>query len=342
MPATISEVELTAEDAKKLRHKLMAIAMFFVISIVIVVVIFLNANFTGFDEASYVFGAFGLFFFGIIIYMGWGFAADLFRGQKLVIRGIVTDKRRHKSSSSRGTRGGGRRGGRRGSSSSSSPRYYLFFEDKKYYVDLKHYNQAHVGQEIELHYAPKSSSSLSVTALSEVDSTPTEEYGSVKAYLESRKAQIRDLPKKETVMSSGDLLLLRKYRNRVIRRNLGYTVFFGFIAVAFTVGGLLWWVMYIPAVLLWLGVIGLLKGIMAARTKFRKDELGAMKLVVLTKIVDKQNFTGSSKGYRVVTEYGSYSVTPELYQGLKGQQPVFVSVGKHSGWLIDIITKGGD
>ena len=345
MPTNISRIELTSEDAKTLRKKLIAIVIFFVFASAIFYfgAFYFGDMFHGFETGTYIFIGFAVFFFGIIFYMGFGLVRDLFKGEKLVIRGKVTNKRRHKSSSSSGTRGGGMRGSRssRGGSS-SSPKFYLYFGDQKYYVDHKHYNMAHVGQEIELHYAKHSSSSLQVVQLSETDITESiEETKTISQRWAEKKELIANLPKKEVSMSRKDLLLLKRYRNRMLRVNVFFSLSFGFMAIAFTFGGLFWWVMWIPAGVLWVILFLIVKAIFKVVSKYRREEISNIKLVVMTKITDKQHHTGSFKGYKIITDYGTFNVSQKAYESVHGQDQVFVSVGKYSGWFIEFISKDG-
>ena len=340
-PPIISQIELTSEDAARLRKKLIAVGIFFVITSIMFGFMVFGGHFDDFDAGIYVLIGFGVFFFGIIFYIGGGIALDLFKGEKLVIKGQVADKIRYKSSnSSRGSRGGGRAGRSRGSRSSSSPKYYLKIGDKKYYVDHKHYAQAHVGQQIELHYAKHSNSSLKVRLLSEDGSfKEPEKPTTISDFLKHRNEIVENLPKKEMLLSQEDLKYLKKHRNRLVRQNGGFSFFFGLMAFIFTAAGLLWWVMWIAAAVLWLVWLLFIRALLKVLTKFRNEEASGLKLVILTKIKDKQHHTGSYRGHYITTDYGRYAVSRDTYESVKGQEPVFLSVGKHSGWLIDIQTK---
>ena len=109
--------------------------------------------------------------------------------------------------------------------------------------------------------------------------------------------------------------------------------------LAFLLGTLLWWVMAIPATFL-LGIaIFSIRKIGKTLRLYRKDAESGIKVMMQTKVLDKQHHSGSGKSCFIKTDLGRYNVSRPLYEVIKGQEDAIISVGKHSGWLIDVRTK---
>ncbi len=340
MQVTISQADLTSEDSKVLWQRLIAVGVFLVIAVTMVLVFSSTADFGSFETGTYIFLTFGFFFFGIIFYMILGIVRDLFKGEKQIIRGVVTDKRTHKSSSSRGGHRGGTRGRSRGRSSSSKPKHYLYFGDKKFYVEHKHYNEVLVGKPIELHYAPHANASLRVVQLSDTGRPlMAEKPKSFRERLRERAEQIAAIPMKEVGMTQADRKLLKKARNKALRLNLSFAIIGSFMLLAFTLGAVLWWVMIFPAVFLLLWVIYFTRKSFKTLRFYHLDAGSGIKVIYKTKILDKQSQSGSGYGFSVRTEVGTFNVPKSIYEVLQGQEDAMVSIGKHSGWLVDIQTK---
>lgn len=159
----MQQLPLEPADIKMLRRKLIPFFAFAGFSGMIFA--FIGFSFLGkfkdpmaFDDiALYVFVGFGLIFFGVIGYMIWAVFADLKRGVKNRISGIVTNKRLnvHHSQTHHTPTG-------RGNSSKTTRHYYLYIDDEEHSVEFKHYNKARVGMHIVLDKAPKSKITLAL------------------------------------------------------------------------------------------------------------------------------------------------------------------------------------
>ncbi|MCE7996657.1 MAG: hypothetical protein HEP71_32125 [Roseivirga sp.] len=330
MSITISQRELSPEEAKMLRQRLWAIGVFALISGVMFYVFFTQVGISFADGGFYAFLIFGVFFFGVLVYIISGPVRDLFKGTKQVIQGVVTDKHRYKSSKT----GKGRKG------SNSKPKYYLHFGDKKFYVEYKHFAAVNVGEKVELHYAQHSNVSLELVSLSgHKEPAREEEKKTLREQIFEWNEQRENLPRKELVMSHEDVRLLKKYRNKTIGFNLSFVFIGGFMCVAFTVGALLWWVMIFPSLLLLLLVFFFARGALRTQRKYRRDVDLGIKVAVKTKILDKQKHTRSGKGFLVETELGTHAVSAHTYEVLQPQEDAIVFMAKESGWLIEIQTK---
>jgi hypothetical protein len=324
---------LTREDISYLRSRLIAVGLFFLFAVGLVSLVVFSTDFGGLDVTVYIAVGFCVLFFGAILYVASGFARDLWNGEKLVIKGELLEKTRHKSGNT-----GARR--RRSTGSGSSPRYYLKLGDKAYSVEHKHYQQAQVGQTIALHYARYSRASLDVLVLSDrgipleapEDVSPLDEW--------KKKQELKEqLPRREMALSEQDLNYLRVYRNLTARRYLLIGLFFGFLAVIFTLAGLLSWVMWIAAGILWLVSLFMARAAFKTLLKFRREKHAGLKLVILSRIIDKEQQTGAAGGYFLTTDYDRFTVSEEVYEKAQTQDQVFLFIGKHSGWFIDLKTK---
>lgn len=331
MSVTISHSKLSSEEAKILRHRLWAVGLFAVISSIFFYVFFFQVKLSFSGGALYPLIGFALFFSGIIVYMVLGVTRDLLRGEKQLIKGVVTDKHRHKSSNT-GSRGKG--------GSSSRPKYYLHFGDEKFYVEYKHYHEVSVGDTIELHYAPHSKVSLKVVRLSETaEIRPVKEKQSIREQLFEWDQQQKNLPRKELAMSEADRKLLRQYRNRTMTFNLSFAGIGLFMLLAFAIGTLLWWVMVFPSTFLFFWVVFFSRRVIKTHKLYRRDADSGLKIAVKTKILDKQMHTGSSRNYLIRTSLGQHSVKRHVYELVQVREDAIVFLGKDTGWLIDIQTK---
>jgi hypothetical protein len=82
---------------------------------------------------DYVFLGFGVFFFGIIIFIAGNAILDLTSGMKTIYTGIVTDKENHRARSKKG---------------SNQPKHCLHFGEKKLYVTARHFGEVNVSDEV--------------------------------------------------------------------------------------------------------------------------------------------------------------------------------------------------
>ena len=326
MNPEISNRELTSEDARKLRIRLIIFCLFLLLFGA--VLYFMLGSFPLSDSGSYVFFGVGILLMGIPIYMVIVTAMDFFKGEKQVIKGLVTDKQRHKSRGSRTSGGGGRVSRGRRSRSSSSPKFYLFFGDKKYHVDQAVFDKAKVGSLSELHYARHSGTSLDFYILEEAIERP-----------ERQSDAPSQLRKKEVTMDQSDLLLLKKARRRTFLTYLSFTLFFGLMLIPFLFAAMLWWVMVIPVLVIAVLIFAFVRIGLKKRRTFLMDEQGQVKVLIHTSIIDKSRQTGSSRGFYVKTGAGNYQVSGDIYESTNGKEEVILSIGKHSGCLLNLVKK---
>lgn len=107
-----------------------------------------------------VFVGFGLIFLGILGYMVWASVADIKRGFKYRVKGMVTNKRMKINTSTSHSSVGGRPRG-----SSTTRHYYLYINDEEFAVSHKYYNQVPIGFQVVLDRAPRSKVVLSLEVL---------------------------------------------------------------------------------------------------------------------------------------------------------------------------------
>ena len=227
---------LTPSDKKVLHKVLIGVAIFTVFAIGIF--IFMNSmmeSHGGDDGFKYVFLGFGVFFFGIIIFIAGGAALDLTSGMKIIYTGVITNKETYRSRSKKG---------------SNRPKYYLHFGDKKFYVTDKHFGEVNVGDEIELHYAKKSSTSLSVVRLNENHEPEVpREKESASDWLHKVKKERESVVKKEYPLTKEDIKVLRKKRNGKLLINFFFLIFFTIMALGFGIGAMVELVFIIPEII---------------------------------------------------------------------------------------------
>ncbi|WP_422004552.1 hypothetical protein [Roseivirga pacifica] len=159
----MQQLPLEAADIKTLRLRLLPFFAFAAFS----VLLFTFIGFTFLDTAKealsgstigiYVFFGFAVIFFSVIGYMIWAVFADLKKGVKHRISGIVTNKRLNVQHSQTHHHQTGRN-----NSSKTTRHYYLYIDDEEHSVDFKHYNKAKVGMHIVLDKAPKSKMTLAM------------------------------------------------------------------------------------------------------------------------------------------------------------------------------------
>lgn len=281
------------------------------------------------DISIYIISFFGLLFFGIVAYIAIGALRDLKSGQKLMITGEVTNKEIYQSRN-------------RGRKSQSRPRYMLFFGDKKVYVRDNHYNAAAVGDQIVLHYAKYSNTSLAVEHLNKKveDETGQSKPLSAMDVLRAQKAERDAVFTKEYPLGDDDLKALRRTRNSKVATNLFVLFILTVFVLAFSFASF-FNPYFMIAVLLFLAIMGLfLKWAIKCFQKYNKDKKEGIKTAAVSHLKDKYTYSRSgSKSYRISTEYGTFPVQKNEYDELKIGDKVFTFHGKHSHWLIGVRTQ---
>ncbi|MFY0653349.1 MAG: hypothetical protein JXQ96_15005 [Cyclobacteriaceae bacterium] len=327
MEYTERQAQLTPSDKKELRKVIIGVGIFTVFALVIFGIGYNIVGAHGMDDVGiYIFAGFAVFFFGIILYMGGSATLDLTSGQKTIYSGVVSDKETRRSRSKKG---------------SSSPKYLLHFGDKKLYVKYNHYGDVSVGDEIELHYAKRSGTSLSVVHLGERQETeiPKEKF-SAKEWMNQRKEELASVEKKEYPLAPEDLRVLRRKRNGKVFTNAFILIFFTVMSLGFSLGSMLDWVFFIPVVIFLIIVFFCFKWIFRCFSKYSGDKREGVKVVAITNLKDKQTSSRrGSKSYSITTSYGTFPVGKEVYDGLQKGDKVYSFHGKHSNWLIGIHTE---
>ncbi len=327
-----SKAPLTKEDIKKLKQNIIGGAIFGVFAIIVFGVMFSVIG--NFDDSVtfYIFGGFGLFFFGIIAFIIGGPLLDIKSGHKTIITGTITNKERFQSRSS-------------GKKSRSKPTYYFYFGEKKYVVSDEHFHLANVSDSVSLHYGRRSHTSLSVERLStggttsefnHQEPTPT----SPRDFIEQLQKERASVQKNEFPLDATDLKKLRAIRNKKVVKNVFLLMFFSVFALAFSLGLILsHWLFIIPEVIFLIIIGYALKWIAQCFRKYQKDRDSGMKTAALSKVKDKLMHGGSGKGFTVTTTYDSFPISKDEYDLITPGDQIFTFHGKHSNWLIGVKVK---
>lgn len=323
-----SKTPLTKEDIKILKKNVIGGSIFGVIAILMFGFMFSMIVQVGDSVTLYIFGGFGLFFFGIIAYIIGGPLLDIKSGQKTIITGKITNKERYQSSSS-------------GKKSRSKPKYYFYFGEKKFVVSDEHFHLANVGDEIALHYGRKSNTSLSIVKLSPDGTYTSSNNETIALTPQNFMAQLQQerstVQKKEFPLEDADLKKLRAIRNKKIGSNILLLVFFCLFAMAFSLGLLLSnWFFVIPEIIFLIIIGYAIKWIAQCFSKYQKDKDAGMKEAALSTVKDKLTHGGSRKAFSITTTHGSFPVSKEAFDKINPGDPIFTFHGKHSNWLIGV------
>ena len=321
--------QLTPSDKKELRKVVIGVAVFTVFALGIFLFINNMIGLHGGDDVfKYFFLGFGIFFFAIIIFIAGSAILDLTDGMKTVYTGVITDKETYRS------RGRGKKG-------RSQPKYYLHFGDKKLNVNYKHFSVVNVGGEIELHYAKRSGTSLSITQLNKkYEVAEPKQKESVRHWLMKVKEERETLVKKDYPLTIDDIRILRKKRNGKLLTNFFVLIFFTIMALGFGIGAMLELFFIIPEIIFLIIIFFAFKWILRCFIKFNKDKKEGMKIVAISHVKDKQiSSRGNSKAYSITTTYGSFPVKEQVYKNLNIGDEVYSFHGKYSNWLIGLHTE---
>lgn len=322
---------LTQSDKKQVRKNIIGAGIFAAFSIGLSTVFAYNIEMQLDGVMLYFFAGFMVLFFGVIVFIAGSAVLDLRSGYKTIITGTITDKERHQH----------RTRNSKGHSKNSQPRYFLHFDDKKVTVQYNHFSQVHVGDEIDLHYAKRSSLSLSVDILNQSTEKPeTDGELSLQEKINRLSQEKASVEKKEYPLTKEDLKSLRKYRNGKLITNFIFLIFFSFFALAFLIpiAASKWFI--IPEVFFIGGIFLCFRWIMKCFSKYSKDKSLGMKVIAISQVKDKQTSSGNGKRrYRISSAYGSYPVEKPVYDALKIGDSVFSFHGKYSDWLIGMHTE---
>ncbi|EDP98506.1 hypothetical protein U8527_21095 [Kordia algicida OT-1] len=309
---------LTPKDKKILRKKLIFVAFFAAIAIAIFYMIYSSVlkDFSKSDGFGYIpliiFGVFGLFFAGVIVFIAWSNIQDIKIGVKNCFEGVVEDKRLNISQSTshgRSTAGGRRTGGSR---TSTKRDYYITVAGTEHNVEYPMYSKVSVGDEIYFEIAPKSNALLHYEILEEaVDEQKHVQRYSRKTYPDSK---IRKAP-----LTARDKDFVKRFYNKKLRSRLIGIAFFAFPVVGLLVsnlGGLLVFLFPLPLILIYR-----LYKLIRFYMNYQKFVSEGRKKLITTQITDKLFTTMSRNGAKsqkraIKTTYGSLSVSEDIYQKL--------------------------
>ncbi|WP_046757704.1 hypothetical protein [Kordia jejudonensis] len=327
---------LTQQDKSKLRKKLGFIGIFTIGAVVIFGFIFsfvLKDVTLGSDGFSYIpfvmFGLFGLFFAGIIIYLARTVILDIRLGMKDCYEGIVDDKRldiRQSSSTSTGARGSSSR------SSTTKRNYFITVDGTEHSVEFSMYNAVSVGDSIYFEVAPKSKTVLHHKILEEA----VEESKQIQTYAKGSypTSKIRKAP-----LTRRDEDSLRSFYNQKIRKRL---IIIAFLALPIGglifngLGGLLVFLFPLPIIFIYQ-----LYKLLRFHLNYKKAINSGKKNLVTTQVADKLFTTISRNGSKqqnrtLKTTYGHVRVSEMMYEKVNSGDEIIIHEALHLKSILGI------
>jgi hypothetical protein len=310
--------KLTQTDRRKIQQKIWLAIGFTIFAIALFTAIFkfvlpeFSRNDGGFDNVpTYVFGTFGLFFLGVVIYMMSIYVNDLNGGVKDCFEGIVEDKNLNiVQSKSRGTRSGFR-GGSRSSSTQTKRYYYITVDGTQHKVEYTMYNNVKVGDTIYFEVAPKSKVVLfyEVLAHAVARTSPKAVHRTKENYPNSK---IRKSP-----LSRVDLDVLRKFFYKKLQYRLSIMLFIGLPIIGLIYNGL--WVFVVFLFPLPLIILYQLYKVLRLYFKYQKSVASGRKQLIEAEVRDKvfttvSNSKGKHAKHTLITSYDSVQVPENIYQ----------------------------
>ncbi|MGB3467502.1 MAG: hypothetical protein WBA74_19610 [Cyclobacteriaceae bacterium] len=314
----MEEVSLEAGDIKKLRRQFLPMLIFPVAAGAIFYFIF---NFVisdfgdSFSEGGvfvYIFILFGLFFFGIIAYIIWSYAADLKKGIKQRITGVVTDKNLYiKRTTSTGA------GRRNGSSTKTTKYYYVFIDNIKYTMDYRSYNNVTVGDTIRYDRAPKSGLTLDIQILEDAETPQIIEAKAIDlSYLQTKIEPVE--------LTAEDLRAMKRSMLTSMRRKFAWMVPSLLIIFSLVSAGL-------SGLLIFLFPIVIIAGVQFYKIiryflNYQRNKSNGMKHGETAIVTDKVTVTSNraSERYQVNTSIGGISVNKSAYDVLNNNDRVII------------------
>ena len=306
-----NQVPLTDSDQKLLRKRLLQLLLFPVIvgAMITAFVVFFfsetNNPFTQDEIFSYVFAGFFIFFFGIIGYMLWSVIADMKRGFKYSIAGLVTNKRLDV----RTTGGAGTK-----SRSRTTRHYYVSIDNQEYPIDQIYYGRVRTGQVIRLEKAPKSDMTLALEVLQEGPNQDEETL--IMGESANNKVRWLNTNIEREYLTHDDLRVMQKKLRKYALQRLLFMAPFLFIIFSLVysdLAGLL-------IILFPFFIIPLFQGVVILRrfSRYLRDRshsyLYAYTTVVTDKVQVDSNRTKSK--HRIVTTITTLDVDSQMYANL--------------------------
>lgn len=333
---------LTQNDRKKIKKKLWLMSALVLCFIGIFSAIYffaLHDSFQETDDFGYIpliiFGVFGLFFIGVIIYMVSIFVTDLSTGVKNCFEGIIEDKRLDIKQSTSKTGSSGVRGSS-GRKTNTKHYYYITIDSIEHKIEYAMYKNVKVGDTVYFEIAPKSHVILFYEVLESVASISSSviDRSKRRSYPDSR---IRQAPltrkNKDTIRTFYDT----KMRSRLFVAGLLGAVVFGLIY-----NGLLIFVLFlfpIPIIVL----VQVYKAILLY-FNFKKSIDTGRKQLISTEVTDKlfttvSNSKGKHEKNTITTSYKVILVPENVYLDINIGDEIIVHEASHLSILIGITLK---
>ncbi len=151
------ELPLSDQDISKLKRRLIPLFIFtlFFAGLVWTIFYFVLSNMTGTKIPEYILGGFVIIFTSLAVFNIWSVFADINKGTKICISGLVTDKRMDEVRTSRNT-------GKSGSSTRTKRHYYISLDGEEQTIENQYYYKARVGTHVVIEKAPKSGFTLAL------------------------------------------------------------------------------------------------------------------------------------------------------------------------------------
>lgn len=289
-----------------------------------------------------------IFGIAIIVYMLYKYHQDISDGNKICIKGTITEKKEHTTRSSNS----------RSSSSSSRTEYYLIIGGKrKVSVTADIYQQYHLGETIE----------IELTKHSETILSQKHAEGSLNVVAQNNKSMPASQSDYTVLSKSADLTAedrtaIRKARTNNILGFVGWLFILAFIGIFVVIFGMMFLVLvvfehlpkeYLGSVgqLLVYGiptivVLALANWFMSRLRPFNRDLAEGQKQIQTMYITDKfaSNVKVTSSGWRVTSSSGQYyyvvingqnhDIDYAIYEKIDNSKPVRVHLAPHSKVLL--------
>jgi len=313
-----NQLPFNTMEERILREKLKAPCFFMVIAIVFFSIIyaFLPNN----QTVLIFFGLFCFLFFGVLIWWISGYFLDLKNGVKWIVRGKIDDRimRYFKS-------------GKRANN-------LLIIDGQKVKVEAFHFDEVRTGDEVEVHWAPKSGTSFSVSMLPGASGPG----GSMGASFQRAPRFKNTTPIKEELTVQDKKTLLKTLRSRLLFPVM-VLLFVSYLITGLVLSGsgaLLIFLFPIPIIFIFL-VIKIIKIVGECLGERRAGH----KEVSKTILIDKYQFDRAGRGgtrYILVTPSTEISARKKLYHKINPHESISVSISSKSQQLLGITLSSGE
>lgn len=309
---------LNAMEEKRLREKLKTPSFFLVIAVVFFSIIY---TFLPNDQTVLIFfWVFCLLFLGILTWLIGGFLLDLKNGVKSIIRGKVDDRITNYFKS-----------GKRAHS-------VLIIDGRKVKVEPAHFDSVRTGDQVEVHWAPRSGTSFQVSALQGTSGR----VGSIGLH-NQRALRFKDTESIKEVLTAQDKKVLWKtLRSKVLLPVLAL-LFMSYLVIGLISsgsGGLLIFLFPIPILFIFL-VVKITKMVQKCS---RESKIGH-KMITKTMLIDKYQYHRSARGgtrYMLKTLSAETIANKKLYHKLNPNESISISISSESQQLLGITLASGE